>query len=147
MFRAVDRVTVRLREGQTIGIVGESGSGKSTLGRALLRLIPGAGYYRFGTTDISGYDRSRMRPLRKAMQLVFQDPYGSLSPRQTVGEVITEGLLVHEPDLGRAERGHGVPFLGRLRFAVGLARARLRFVCFRRADPTRQTNPGRRARR
>ncbi|MCV3736288.1 ABC transporter ATP-binding protein [Rhizobium sp. TRM96647] len=104
MFRAVDRVTVRLREGQTIGVVGESGSGKSTLGRALLRLIPGAGYYRFGTTDISGYDRSRMRPLRKAMQLVFQDPYGSLSPRQTVGEVITEGLLVHEPDLGKAER-------------------------------------------
>ncbi|MDF1634221.1 ABC transporter ATP-binding protein [Mycoplana sp. MJR14] len=104
MFRAVDRVTVRLREGQTIGIVGESGSGKSTLGRALLRLIPGAGYYRFGTTDISGYDRARMRPLRKAMQLVFQDPYGSLSPRQTVGEVITEGLLVHEPDLGKAER-------------------------------------------
>ncbi|MBD9374350.1 ABC transporter ATP-binding protein [Rhizobium sp. ARZ01] len=104
IFRAVDRVTVRLREGQTIGIVGESGSGKSTLGRALLRLIPGAGYYRFGSTDISGFDRARMRPLRKEMQLVFQDPYGSLSPRQTVGEIITEGLFVHEPSLSKADR-------------------------------------------
>ena len=104
MFRAVDRVTVRLREGQTIGIVGESGSGKSTLGRALLRLIPGAGYYCFGSTDISGFDRARMRPLRREMQLVFQDPYGSLSPRQTVGEIVTEGLFVHEPSLSKAER-------------------------------------------
>jgi oligopeptide transport system ATP-binding protein len=103
-FRGVDGVTLRLREGQTIGVVGESGSGKSTLGRALLRLIQSEGTYRFKETDISGYDRKRMRPLRKAMQLVFQDPYGSLSPRQTVGEIITEGLLVHEPGLSRAER-------------------------------------------
>ncbi|OHV77236.1 ABC transporter ATP-binding protein [Rhizobium sp. LCM 4573] len=103
-FRAVDNVNVRLREGQTIGIVGESGSGKSTLGRALLRLIHSDGHYRFGAVDISGYDRKRMRPLRKEMQLVFQDPYGSLSPRQTVGEIITEGLLVHNPGLTKPER-------------------------------------------
>ncbi|KRB52908.1 microcin ABC transporter ATP-binding protein [Rhizobium sp. Root708] len=104
LFRGVDGVTVKLREGQTIGIVGESGSGKSTLGRALLRLVKSAGRYRFGAIDISNYDRKRMRPLRKEMQLVFQDPYGSLSPRQTVGEVITEGLLVHEPGLSKVER-------------------------------------------
>jgi ABC-type microcin C transport system duplicated ATPase subunit YejF len=103
-FRAVDDVSLRLREGQTIGVVGESGSGKSTLGRALLRLIEAGGTYRFGKTDISGLDRAAMRPLRRGMQLVFQDPYGSLSPRQTVGEIITEGLYVHEPGLDRAAR-------------------------------------------
>ncbi|ASY59911.1 ABC transporter ATP-binding protein [Sinorhizobium sp. CCBAU 05631] len=104
VFRAVDGVNLRLRQGQTIGIVGESGSGKSTLGRALLRLLPSNGSYRFGATDISGFDRSTMRPLRRELQLVFQDPYGSLSPRLTIGEIITEGLYVHEPGLGRAER-------------------------------------------
>ena len=103
-FRAVDNVSISLHEGQTIGIVGESGSGKSTLGRALLRLIASNGAYRFGKTDISGLDRTGMRPLRRSMQLVFQDPYGSLSPRQTVGEIITEGLYVHEPQLSRADR-------------------------------------------
>lgn len=103
-LRAVDGVHVRLRKGQTIGIVGESGSGKSTLARALLRLIRSNGQYRFGAIDISAYDRKRMRPLRKEMQLVFQDPYGSLSPRQTVGETVTEGLMVHEPGLTRGER-------------------------------------------
>ncbi|OCP16144.1 ABC transporter ATP-binding protein [Ensifer sp. LC163] len=104
VFRAVDKVNLRLREGQTIGVVGESGSGKSTLGRALLRLLPSSGYYRFGATDISGFDRGQMRPLRRALQLVFQDPYGSLSPRRTVGEIITEGLQVHEPELSRGDR-------------------------------------------
>ncbi|KXF75361.1 microcin ABC transporter ATP-binding protein [Paramesorhizobium deserti] len=103
-FRAVDGVSIRLRQGQTIGIVGESGSGKSTLGRALLKLIPGSGYISFGTTDISKFDRGAMRPLRRQLQLVFQDPYGSLSPRQTVGDVITEGLFVHEPELSKQER-------------------------------------------
>ena len=104
LFRAVDDVTVRLHEGQTIGIVGESGSGKSTLGRALLRLTPASGNFRFGSTDISGLDRAAMRPMRREMQLVFQDPYGSLSPRQTVGEIVTEGLFVHEPELSRRDR-------------------------------------------
>ncbi|PWE55244.1 microcin ABC transporter ATP-binding protein [Metarhizobium album] len=104
MLRAVDHVDLTLRQGQTIGIVGESGSGKSTLGRALLRLIASDGAYRFEKQDISKFDRAAMRPLRKELQLVFQDPYGSLSPRQTVGEIITEGLLVHAPDIDRIER-------------------------------------------
>jgi oligopeptide transport system ATP-binding protein len=103
-FRAVDHVNVRLRQGQTIGVVGESGSGKSTLGRALLKLLEADGRFSFETTDISALDRTGMRPYRKSMQLVFQDPYGSLSPRQTVGEIITEGLYVHEPKLTKAER-------------------------------------------
>ncbi|WCK05118.1 ABC transporter ATP-binding protein [Agrobacterium tumefaciens] len=103
-FRAVDSVNVNLHQGQTIGIVGESGSGKSTLGRALLRLIVSDGRIFFGKTEITGLDRKAMRPLRRHLQLVFQDPYGSLSPRQTVGEIITEGLFVHEQQLSRAER-------------------------------------------
>ena len=103
-FRAVDGVNVSLRQGQTIGIVGESGSGKSTLGRALLRLTPSTGRLFFGKKDISSLDRKAMRPMRRQLQLVFQDPYGSLSPRQTVGEIITEGLYVHAPELSRAER-------------------------------------------
>ncbi|NHT75142.1 ABC transporter ATP-binding protein [Rhizobiaceae bacterium CRRU44] len=103
-FRAVDKVSIRLQEGQTIGVVGESGSGKSTLGRALLQLVPASGVIHFDGQDISGFDRRAMRPLRREMQLVFQDPFGSLSPRQTVGEIITEGLYVHEPELSRADR-------------------------------------------
>ncbi|MCZ7498588.1 ABC transporter ATP-binding protein [Agrobacterium sp. ST15.13.015] len=103
-FRAVDGVNVNLHQGQTIGIVGESGSGKSTLGRALLRLIVADGRIFFDGREITGLDRKAMRPLRRRLQLVFQDPYGSLSPRQTVGEIITEGLFVHEQRLSRAER-------------------------------------------
>ncbi len=103
-FRAVDDVSVQLKAGQTIGIVGESGSGKSTLGRAVLRLLPSGGRYAFAGRDITSLDRSAMRPLRRELQLMFQDPYGSLSPRLTVGEIITEGLLVHEPELSKADR-------------------------------------------
>jgi ABC-type microcin C transport system duplicated ATPase subunit YejF len=104
VLRAVDRVSVALRRCQTIGIVGESGSGKSTLGRALLRLLPSDGVIRFQNRDISTTDRGTMRPLRRELQLVFQDPFGSLSPRMTVGQIITEGLLVHEPGLSGKER-------------------------------------------
>jgi oligopeptide transport system ATP-binding protein len=104
MLRAVDHISVRLKENQTIGIVGESGSGKSTLGRALLRLLPSDGVIRFGEHDISSADRQAMRPLRRELQLVFQDPFGSLSPRMTIGQVVTEGLLVHEPDISARER-------------------------------------------
>lgn len=104
MLRAVDRISIRLRRNQTIGIVGESGSGKSTLGRALLRLLPSDGVIRFGDRDISTADRQTMRPLRRQLQLVFQDPFGSLSPRMTIGQVITEGLLVHEPNLSGKQR-------------------------------------------
>lgn len=104
MLRAVDHISIRLQRNQTIGIVGESGSGKSTLGRALLRLLPSDGLIRFGDRDISTADRQQMRPLRRQMQLVFQDPFGSLSPRMTVGQVVTEGLLVHEPNLSGKQR-------------------------------------------
>ena len=103
-IRAVDGVSLALHRGQTIGIVGESGSGKSTLGRALLRLLPGEGVRRFEDHDISRADKRTMRPLRKQLQLVFQDPFGSLSPRMTIGQVVTEGLKVHEPQLPARER-------------------------------------------
>jgi ABC-type microcin C transport system duplicated ATPase subunit YejF len=104
LLRAVDRINIALRKGQTIGIVGESGSGKSTLGRALLRLMGSEGGIRFENRDISKADRGEMRPLRRELQLVFQDPFGSLSPRMTVGQIITEGLLVHEPSLSGKQR-------------------------------------------
>ncbi|MEQ1950783.1 ABC transporter ATP-binding protein [Mesorhizobium sp. CN2-181] len=104
ILRAVDKISVALRQQQTIGIVGESGSGKSTLGRALLRLLPSQGVIRFGMKDIAKLDREEMRPLRRELQLVFQDPFGSLSPRMTVGQIVTEGLLVHEPSLSKADR-------------------------------------------
>jgi oligopeptide transport system ATP-binding protein len=103
-FRAVDHVSLALKSGQTIGVVGESGSGKSTLGRAILRLLPSDGRYRFEGEDITVFDRRRMRPLRRELQLMFQDPFGSLSPRLTVGEIVTEGLLVHEPALSATDR-------------------------------------------
>ncbi|WP_048649201.1 ABC transporter ATP-binding protein [Nitratireductor soli] len=102
--KAVQNVGLRLRAGQTIGIVGESGSGKSTLGRALLQLLPSEGRVVYQGTPIQGFDRAAMRPYRRNLQMVFQDPYGSLSPRMTVGEIITEGLLVHEPSLSGRER-------------------------------------------
>jgi ABC-type microcin C transport system duplicated ATPase subunit YejF len=104
VIRAVADVSIRLQRGQTIGIVGESGSGKSTLGRALLRMMPSEGAIRFGDRDISHLHRSEMRPLRKRIQLVFQDPFGSLSPRMTVGQIVSEGLLVHEPSLSSRDR-------------------------------------------
>ncbi|MCO5084808.1 MAG: ABC transporter ATP-binding protein [Rhizobiaceae bacterium] len=104
ILRAVDRISIRLKRGQTIGIVGESGSGKSTLGRALLRMLPSDGVIRFDNRDISNADRRQMRPLRRELQVVFQDPFGSLSPRLTVGQIITEGLLVHEPSLTAKQR-------------------------------------------
>jgi ABC-type microcin C transport system duplicated ATPase subunit YejF len=103
-LKAVDQISVKLRRGQTIGIVGESGSGKSTLGRALLRLLPSDGVVNFDGRDISTADRSAMRPLRSDLQLVFQDPFGSLSPRMTVGQIVTEGLKVHEPGLNAKQR-------------------------------------------
>ncbi len=103
-IRAVGGVSLRVREGQTLGIVGESGSGKSTLGRALLRLLPSEGQILYRGRDISRLPERELRPLRREMQLVFQDPYGSLSPRMTVGEILAEGLLVHEPELDARER-------------------------------------------
>jgi microcin C transport system ATP-binding protein len=94
--KAVDGVSVSIREGETLGLVGESGSGKTTLGLAMLRLESSEGPIRFEGRDIQGLDRGALRPLRRRMQIVFQDPYGSLSPRMTIGEIVGEGLRVHE---------------------------------------------------
>lgn len=104
ILKAVDDVSFSLRKGQTLGIVGESGSGKSTLGRAVLNLLPAAGRVVFQGSMITGRDRAAMQALRRHMQLVFQDPFGSLSPRLTVGQIISEGLLVHEPSLSTKDR-------------------------------------------
>ena len=93
--KAVDGITLDVRRGQTIGVVGESGSGKTTLGLALLRLISSEGTIRFDGEDIHDWSWSRMRGLRSEMQIVFQDPYGSLSPRMSVAQIIEEGLKLH----------------------------------------------------
>jgi microcin C transport system ATP-binding protein len=102
--RAVDGVDVTLREGQTLGVVGESGSGKTTLGRALLRLVSSEGRIAFLGNDIQARSWAQMRPLRRDLQIVFQDPYGSLSPRLTIAAIVAEGLAVHMPDLSERER-------------------------------------------
>jgi oligopeptide transport system ATP-binding protein len=104
VIRAVDGVSFSVRAGETVGIVGESGSGKSTLGRAVLHLQPASGLVRFEDRNLAPLSRAAMRPLRRHLQMVFQDPFGSLSPRLTAGEIVTEGLLVHEPALSRRER-------------------------------------------
>ncbi len=93
--KAVDGIDVTLREGHTIGVVGESGSGKTTLGLALLRLIGSEGSIRYDGRQIQGLGFSDLRPLRREIQVVFQDPYGSLSPRLPVAEIVAEGLRVH----------------------------------------------------
>ena len=102
--RAVDGITVNVREGQTVGVVGESGSGKTTLGLALLRLISSKGPIEFHGKEIQGLRSKPLRPLRREMQIVFQDPYGSLSPRMSVSQIIEEGLRVHFPEMPAAER-------------------------------------------
>jgi microcin C transport system ATP-binding protein len=102
--RAVDGVDLDIRRGQTVGVVGESGSGKTTLGLALLRLIRSEGRIRFGDQDIQGWASRRLRPLRRHMQIVFQDPYGSLSPRMSVGQIVEEGLKLHGIGDGRQGR-------------------------------------------
>ncbi|MCM2131655.1 ABC transporter ATP-binding protein [Larsenimonas rhizosphaerae] len=103
-FEAVRGISLKVKRGQTVGIVGESGSGKSTLGRALLRLLPSEGTIAFDQQALEGLDQKALRPLRSRLQVVFQDPFGSLSPRMTVGEIISEGLRVHHPELSRRER-------------------------------------------
>ena len=95
-LRAVDDVSITIREGETVGLVGESGSGKSTMGLALLRLIPAAGRVAFAGEDLQSLSPTRLRHRRAQMQIVFQDPYGSLSPRMAVGDLVSEGLRVHE---------------------------------------------------
>ena len=105
---AVDDVSLDIRAGETLGLVGESGSGKSTIGMALLRLQAASGRIVVLGQDVSGAPERVVRPLRARMQAVFQDPFGSLSPRMSLGEIVGEGLLVHEPGLSRVERGRRV---------------------------------------
>jgi microcin C transport system ATP-binding protein len=97
--KAVDGLSLKLRAGQTIGVVGESGSGKTTLGLALLRLISSQGPIAYVGNRIDAFDSKQMRPLRREMQIVFQDPFGSLSPRLSVGQIIEEGLTIQAPDM------------------------------------------------
>ena len=94
-IRAVDGVSVEIHEGRTVGVVGESGSGKTTLGMALLRLTASNGAVRYDGRDVRGLRPAALRPLRRDMQVVFQDPYGSLNPRLSVAQIIEEGLVVH----------------------------------------------------
>ncbi|WP_027165944.1 ABC transporter ATP-binding protein [Mesorhizobium sp. WSM3224] len=102
--KAVDGIDVAVRAGQTLGVVGESGSGKTTLGLALARMISSTGTINFNGRDINQLSFSAMRPLRRELQIVFQDPFGSLSPRLSVSEIIEEGLKIHEPKLPPDER-------------------------------------------
>jgi len=103
-IKAVDGVSLAVRKGETLGVVGESGSGKTTLGLALLRLISSNGPIVFLGNNIQGLRFKALRPFRRDMQIVFQDPFGSLSPRMAVGEIVAEGLTVHQNELSREER-------------------------------------------
>ncbi|TIP35883.1 MAG: ABC transporter ATP-binding protein, partial [Mesorhizobium sp.] len=102
--KAVDGIDVTVRAGQTLGVVGESGSGKTTLGLALARMISSTGRINFNGRDINQLSFGAMRPLRRELQIVFQDPFGSLSPRLSVSEIIEEGLKIHEPKLSADQR-------------------------------------------
>src|ERR1700759_5551457 len=103
-IKAVDGVSVAVRKGETLGVVGESGSGKTTLGLALLRLISSGGPIVFLGNNIQGLKFKEVRPFRRDMQIVFQDPFGALSPRMSIGDIVAEGLSVHQPKLTRDER-------------------------------------------
>jgi len=103
-IKAVDGVSLKLREGDTLGVVGESGSGKTTLGLALLRLVSSDGPIVYRGRRIDGLNSKEMRPLRKEMQVVFQDPYGSLSPRLSIAQIIEEGLKIQNPELDYDQR-------------------------------------------
>jgi len=102
--KAVDGVSVNVREGHTVGVVGESGSGKTTLALGLLRLERSEGPIVYMGRNIDTLGWKELRPLRAEMQIVFQDPYGSLSPRMSIGQIVEEGLLVHRPGTGPEER-------------------------------------------
>lgn len=116
--RAVAGVDVAIARGEALGLVGESGSGKSTIGRLLLRLLrPSAGSVRFDGRDITGLDQAELRPLRRRMQMVFQDPFGSLNPRMSVGAAVADGMLLH----GLATRAEAGPRVAALLARVGLS--------------------------
>ena len=141
-LRAVDEVSLTINAGETLGLVGESGCGKSTLGRLLLRLIePTSGAIAFDGNEITGIGRMEMRPYRRSMQIIFQDPYGALNPRMSVEDIIAEPLLIHGARMNAETRGKvaamlekvGLParaldrfpheFSGGQRQRIGLARA------------------------
>jgi microcin C transport system ATP-binding protein len=103
-IKAVDGISIEIRKGETLGVVGESGSGKTTLGLAILRLVSSNGPVVFMGHTVQGLKFKQMRPYRRDMQIVFQDPYGSLSPRMSVSDIIEEGLWVHHPHLSADER-------------------------------------------
>ncbi len=102
--KAVDGVSLALRQGRTLGVVGESGSGKTTLGLAMMRLLSSEGGIRFEGRNIQDLKSKELRPLRRDMQIVFQDPYGSLSPRMSVSQIVGEGLQIQQPELSAEER-------------------------------------------
>jgi len=105
LVRAVDGISFSIHQGETLGLVGESGSGKSTTGRLILRLLEATGgTCKFDGKDVFNLGTSELRSLRREMQIVFQDPYGSLAPRLTVAQITGEGLAIHAPKLSRAER-------------------------------------------
>ncbi len=103
--KAVDDVSFVVEEGTTVGLVGESGSGKTTIGRTLLKLSPAtSGEVLFNGRSILGLDESEFRPLRREMQMIFQDPFGSLNPRHTIFHIVGEALEIHFPEMSRADR-------------------------------------------
>ncbi|WP_074381105.1 ABC transporter ATP-binding protein [Bartonella doshiae] len=106
--KAVQDLDITIRVGQTLGVVGESGSGKTTLGLALIRMLSSKGQIIFDDINMSNFTFRQMRPLRRHIQIVFQDPFGSLSPRMSVSEIIAEGLSIHEPQLSFSERNDRV---------------------------------------